>query len=69
MYSQETATQPQSGHSKTVSGIWEADITLFWLAGLNLSWGCLSHNDLWAHMTGGNYRRFSDTTDSPLTDP
>ena len=30
---------------------------VLWLAGLNIDWGCLSHNAFWADMTGGNFHQ------------
>ena len=40
-------------------GILLAGIILLWLDGLNICWDCLSRNELWADMTGGNFHCFS----------
>ena len=44
---------------------WLASTFFDWLvpgAGLNIGWNCLSHNGLWAHVTGGNFHHFSEAT-------
>ena len=50
-------------------GLQLAGITLLWLAGLYIVWYCHSCNGLQAHMAGGNFHHFSETTDNPLTQP
>ena len=44
-------------------GLHLAGITLLRFAGPNVGWDCLSHNGLWAHVTGGNFYRFSVPTE------
>ena len=39
---------------------------LFWLIGLDIGEGGLSPNLFWAHVTDGNFLRFTEVTDSPV---
>ena len=41
-----------------------AGTTNLWLFGRIIDWDCLGGNGLWAHVTCGNFRRFSEATAS-----
>ena len=56
------------GGFKTVngdSGLQLAEITILWLAGLNIDWGYLRCNAFFVHLSGGNVHRFPQVTDNP----
>ena len=59
-----TNCQWDMGHGLQLAGI-----TLFWLAGLNTGWDCLSSNGMWFHLTGGNFHRFRGALTVSLHSP
>ena len=61
-------------HSPSLVTVWlqgiKHGITIGWHlceVGVNIGWDCISHNGLWAFMTGGNFLHFSDVSDTLST--